>query len=70
MLPSKRQLPTGGWQPPLPLILAAWQETTPVEKQVRFRDHLQWAAEQDQLSLLGKYLRALREEDWYHLGEP
>ncbi len=69
MLASKRQLPTGGWEPPLPLILAAWHETTPLEKQLRFREHIQWAAEQDQLNLLGKYLRASREEDWYHFGE-
>ena len=69
MLPSKRQLASGGWEPPLPLILAAWHETAPLEKQMRFREHVQWAADHGQLELLGKYLRALREEDWYHLGE-
>jgi len=69
MLASKRQLPSGGWEPPLPLILAAWHVTTPLEKQLRFREHVEWAAEHDQLNLLGKYLRASREGDWYHFGE-
>lgn len=69
MLAAKPQLPSGGWEPPLPLILAAWHETTSLEKQLRFRAHVDWAAEHDQLDLLGKYLRELREEDWYHLGE-
>ena len=69
MLPSKRQLASGGWEPPLPLILAAWHETTPLEKQLRFREHVQWAADHGRLDLLGEYLRALREDDWYHLGE-
>jgi len=69
MLPSKRRLASGGWEPPLPLILAAWHKTTPLEKRLRFREHVQWAADHGQLGLLGKYLRALREEDWYHLEE-
>ena len=69
MLASKRQLATGGWEPPLPLILGAWHVTTPLEKQLRFREHVEWAAEHDQLNLLGIYLRALREEDWFHFGE-
>lgn len=69
MLAFKRQLPSGGWEPPLPLILAAWHVTSPLEKQLRFREHLQWAAENDQRGLLGKYLRALREKDWFHFGE-
>jgi hypothetical protein len=35
MLADKRQKPSGGWEPPLPLILAAWYETMPIEKQLR-----------------------------------
>lgn len=33
----------GGWEPPAPLILAAWSGTTDAEKRARFELHLRWA---------------------------
>lgn len=69
MLADKKQKPSGGWEPPLPLILAAWHETMPVEKQLRFKEHIQWAADHSQLDEVGAYLRALPEEQWFHFGE-
>jgi hypothetical protein len=69
MLADKRQKPSGGWEPPLPLILAAWHETMPIEKQLRFKEHVQWAAEHGQLDQVGAYLCALREDEWFHFGE-
>ena len=45
LLKDKYQKPSGGWEPPLPLILAAWDNTTLAEKQSRFKEHVQWAAE-------------------------
>jgi hypothetical protein len=69
MLAAKKQKPSGGWEPPLPLILAAWHETMPIEKQLRFKEHLQWASDHGQLEEVGRYLRFLSEEDWYHFGE-
>lgn len=33
MLKNKKQKASGGWEPSLPLILAAWHNTTPIEKQ-------------------------------------
>lgn len=69
MLLSRRQMPNGGWEPPLPLILAAWDRTMPIEKQLRFREHIQWASDQNQLDEVGKFLRALPEEKWVHFGE-
>ena len=44
MLANKRQKPSGGWTPSLPLILAAWDVTMPIEKQLRFKEHIQWAS--------------------------
>jgi hypothetical protein len=41
----------------------------PIEKQLRFKEHLQWAAEQGQLDEIGTFLRSLTEELWCHLGE-
>jgi hypothetical protein len=68
-LHHSRQKPSGGWEPALPLILAAWHHSMPIEKQLRFKEHLQWAAEQGQLDEIGAFLRSLSEPDWCHFGE-
>ena len=69
MLANKRQTRLGGWMPSLPLILAAWDATTPIEKQLRFKEHVQWAFDNNQQDEIGGYLRSLSEQDWYHYGE-
>jgi TPR repeat protein len=69
MLANRRQLPSGGWEPALPLILAAWHETDADQKQQRFREHLEWAGTQDQLGMIGAYLRSLQEAEWFHRSE-
>ena len=68
-LANTRREPNGGWKPALPLILAAWHSTMPIEKQLRFREHIEWARDQGQLSEIGAYLRALPEGDWIHFEE-
>lgn len=69
MLAGKHQLPSGGWQPALPLILAAWHDTMPIEKQLRFKEHIQWAGAHGQLAEIGQFLRFLEEDEWIHFGE-
>jgi hypothetical protein len=69
MLTNKKQKIGGGWEPPLPLILAAWHETTPLEKHLRFKEHIQWADKYNQLNEIGPYLKSLPENEWYHFGE-
>lgn len=69
MLRNTGQKPSGGWEPSLPLILAAWQNSMPIEKQLRFKEHLKWAEQQHQLTEIDKYLRALPESQWCHFGE-
>ena len=67
-LPNRAQ--TGaGWQPPLPLILAAWHDTPAMLKILRLAEHIEWAAQHGALESAGKFLRELREEDWFHIGE-
>lgn len=68
-LKNKRQRPTGGWEPSLPLILAAWDTTMPIEKVLRFREHIEWAETQGQLVEIYDYLIGLSEEEWFHFGE-
>ena len=69
MLSNKKQKSNGGWEPSLPLILAAWYETSPLEKHLRFREHIQWAEKNNQLEEIAEYLKSLTEADWYHFGE-
>ena len=69
LLKNTRQKPSGGWEPPLPLILAAWHDSMPIEKQLRFKVHLEWAQQNDQLEQIGAFLRALPEDQWCHFGE-
>src|SRR4051812_32078617 len=58
-----------GWRPGLPLILAAWHETPAMEKSARLREHIEWARDHGQLEEIGAFLRGLREQDWFHIGE-
>ena len=69
LLANTRQKTSGGWEPALPLILAAWHNTMPIEKQLRFREHIEWARDQGQLEEISAFLRSLDEGDWYHFGE-
>lgn len=68
MLPNRVHV-EAGWQPPLPLILAAWHDTPAMPKMLRLAGHIEWAAERGALESVGKFLRELREEDWLHIGE-
>jgi hypothetical protein len=69
MLKNTCQKSSRGWEPPLPLILGAWHHSMPIEKQLRFKEHLQWAQAQDKLNEVGAFLRALPETQWCHFGE-
>jgi len=64
MLPDKKRVGSG-WHPPLPLILAAWDHTTGLEKMLRLRQHIEYAAENDALEAVDKYLRNLSPDQWH-----
>jgi len=59
----------GGWEPALPLILAAWWDTSGLQKMMRLIEHIEWAESNGQLEEISKYLFELKEEEWHHLGE-
>ena len=69
LLQNTRQKPSGDWEPPLPLTHTAWHHATPIEKQRRFKEHLEWARQHNQLDQIGAFLRALPEAQWCHVGE-
>lgn len=58
-----------GWQPPPPLILAAWHDTPAMSKMLRLAEHIEWADKHGSLEAIGKFLRGLREDDWFHIGD-
>ena len=64
MLPNRKQV-DAGWIPPLPLILAAWHETTNGSKRERLRDHLQWAYEHGVFDAVTAFLSGLKPVDWH-----
>lgn len=68
MLPKRTQI-GAGWQPPLPLILAAWYDTRAISKMLRLIEHIEWAGQNGVLDAVARFLRQLREEDWLHVGE-
>ncbi len=68
MLPDRKRV-GAGWEPSLPLILAAWHDTPAISKMLRLAEHIEWAAQHDTLESVAGLLRNLREEDWHHIGE-
>src|SRR5690349_17205781 len=68
LLPGKVRL-GHGWEPPLPLILAAWYETSTAEKRTSQREHIEYADAHDALHTVDKLLRGLKTDEWLVLEE-
>ena len=65
MLPNRKRTALG-WEPPLPLILEAWDSTPAPLKTLRLAEHIEWAAEHGALESVAAFLRALPESQWLH----
>ena len=68
LLPNRTRV-GAGWQPPLPLILGAWDDTPGMLKMLRLTEHIEWAADHGALELIAAFLRGLNEDEWLHLGD-
>jgi len=68
MLPNRKRVGPG-WQPAPPLILAAWHDTPAMLKMLRLTEHIEWAAQHGALDSTARFLRELREEYWFHIGD-
>jgi hypothetical protein len=66
-LKDKERVGSAGWSPPVPLILAAWWDSSDNSKKQRLIEHINWAEKKDQLDEIASYLYKLNEEEWYHL---
>lgn len=58
---------TAGCEPPLPIVAPESLKTPQLVKRVRFRDQVEWAAQQGQLQVLFGFMQSLDEEDWSHM---
>ena len=54
---------------PLPLILAAWHEAPPKLKMLRLEEQIRWAFENENFDEISDYLRRLKDDQWFHIGE-
>ena len=67
LLPNRTRTGAGG-QPPLPLIVGAWDDTPEMLKMLRLAEQIEWAADYGGLGPVDRFLRALPEHEWFHLG--
>lgn len=65
MLPNRKRTALG-WEPPLPLILEAWDSTPAPLKTLRLAEHIEWAADNGALDAVSNFLRNLPEQEWLH----
>lgn len=63
MLPDRHRVGSG-WEPPVPLILAAWHFTSDAEKRERFHLHLRWAADHGAIESVATFLNTIQPGDW------
>ena len=68
LLPNRKRVGSG-WEPALPLILAAWHDTPALTKILRLEEHIKWADKENALSVISTFLRNLPEDQWFHLNE-
>jgi hypothetical protein len=54
---------------PPPVQPWTWKTLSNLQRRLRFRDHIAWADRHGKLDALARYLEALAEPDWVHMGE-
>ena len=54
------------WQPPRPLVLGAWWNSSDRDKRLRLQEQIHWAADHGALDAVDAFLRRLPEADWHH----
>ena len=66
---SRKKRKGNGYEPALPLILAAWWDTPSMLKYLRLREHIEWASEHNSMEIIYEFMKNLKEEEWFHVGE-
>ena len=68
LLPN-RSRDGSGWVPSLPLILAAWYNSSAEMKITRLEEHIRYAEKNGALKIVSDYLYSLGEENWFHIHD-
>jgi hypothetical protein len=55
--------------PPEPVVGRTWVSTSAMNKRIRMRDMIMWAADYGGLSAVHDFLLHLDEDEWLHVGE-
>jgi len=63
--PNVRAIP-GGWEPPAPLVLAGWWDSSNEDRAQRLEEHIRWAVEHNAFVAADQYLRRLPVKAWHH----
>jgi hypothetical protein len=64
LLPNTHRV-GNGWEPPLPLILAAWDFSSDLDKRARLQEHLRWADAHQALPAVHQFLSDLQPDQWH-----
>jgi hypothetical protein len=46
-----------------------WPRLSGLQKRLRFREHVEWAERHGRLEQIARFMTALQEDDWVHMGE-
>ena len=65
LLPNRTRV-GNGWNPPAPLILAAWWHTSNAEKRERLAAHIRYASEHGALDQVASLLSSLSPGHWHY----
>src|SRR4051812_40432994 len=68
-MPPDKQREGSGWRPSPPLILAAWWDTSSLDKMFRLQEQLGWVEAHGGLEAVAAFLRGLVEDEWHHVGD-
>ena len=68
-LKDKERVGSAGWNPPVPLILAAWWDSSDNSKKHRLIEHINWAEKKEQLDEIANFIYKLTDEEWYHTND-
>lgn len=68
LLPNKKRK-GAGTVPLAPLILAAWHNSSNLEKILRLKEHIEWADSHGALVKISKFIYSLKENQWFNLKD-
>jgi len=68
LLPNRKRV-GGGWDPPLPLILAPSLTNPALPVKMRLQEHIRYADTHGVLTNVDAFLRSLPEDQWLHVGD-